>query len=128
MIIAGENYGQGSSREHAALAPRYLGLRAVIAKSFARIHLMNLVNFGILPVTFDDPSLYDSLELGDVIVLDNIREELAESVETRRLTVRVPQKDLTFTVNHTLFPRMIDVLLAGGLTNWIRDQAPIEPV
>jgi predicted aconitate hydratase len=127
-IIAGENYGQGSSREHAALAPRYLGLRAVIAKSFARIHRMNLVNFGILPVTFDDPSLYDSLELGDVIVLDNIREQLAESVESRRLTVRVPQKDLTFTVNHALFPRMIDVLLAGGLTNWIRDQAPIEPV
>jgi len=127
-IIAGENYGQGSSREHAALAPRYLGLRAVIAKSFARIHRMNLVNFGILPLTFDDPSLYDSLELGDVIVLDNIREQLAESVESRRLTVRVPQKDLTFTVNHTLFPRMIDVLLAGGLTNWIRDQAPIEPV
>jgi aconitate hydratase len=105
-----------------------LGLRAVIAKSFARIHRMNLVNFGILPLTFDDPSLYDSLELGDVIVLDNIREQLAESVESRRLTVRVPQKDLTFTVNHTLFPRMIDVLLAGGLTNWIRDQAPIEPV
>jgi aconitate hydratase len=127
-IIAGENYGQGSSREHAALAPRYLGLRVVIAKSFARIHRMNLVNFGILPLTFDDPSLYDSLELGDVIVLDNIREQLAESVESRRLTVRVTQKDLTFTVNHTLFPRMIDVLLAGGLTNWIRDQAPIEPV
>jgi aconitate hydratase len=127
-IIAGENYGQGSSREHAALAPRYLGLRAVIAKSFARIHRMNLVNFGILPLTFDDPSLYDSLELGDVIVLDNIREQLAESVESRRLTVRVPQKDLTFTVNHTLFPRMIDVLLAGGLTNWIRAQAPIEPI
>ena len=127
-IIAGENYGQGSSREHAALAPRYLGLRVVIAKSFARIHRMNLVNFGILPLTFDDPSLYDSLELGDVIVLDNIREQLAESVETRRLTVRVPQKDLTFTVSHTLFPRMIEVLLAGGLTNWIQAQAPIEPV
>jgi aconitate hydratase len=127
-IIAGENYGQGSSREHAALAPRYLGLRSVIAKSFARIHRMNLVNFGILPVTFDDPSLYDSLELGDVVELDNIREQLAESVETRRLTVRVPQKDLTFTVSHTLFPRMIEVLLAGGLTNWIQAQAPIEPV
>ena len=125
-IIAGENYGQGSSREHAALAPRYLGLRAVIAKSFARIHRMNLVNFGILPLTFDDPSLYDSLELGDVIVLDNIREQLAESGESRRLTVRVPQKDLTFTVRHTLFPRMIEVVLAGGLTNWIRDQTPIQ--
>jgi len=66
--------------------------------------------------------------LGDVIELDNIREQLAESVETRRLTLRVPQKDLTFTVSHTLFPRMIEVLLAGGLTNWIQAQAPIEPV
>jgi aconitate hydratase len=66
------------------------------------------------------------LELGDVIVLDNVREQLAESGESRRLTVRVPQKDLTFTVRHTLFPRMIEVVLAGGLTNWIRDQTPIQ--
>jgi predicted aconitate hydratase len=125
-IIAGENYGQGSSREHAALAPRYLGLRAVIAKTFARIHRMNLVNFGILPLTFDDPSLYDSLELGDVVVLDNIREQLVASVESRRLTVRVPLKDLTFTVSHSLFRRMIEVVLAGGLTNWIRERTPIQ--
>jgi aconitate hydratase len=124
-IIAGENYGQGSSREHAALAPRYLGLRAVIAKSFARIHRMNLVNFGILPVIFDDLSLYDRLELGDVVVFDNIREQLAASVESRRLIARVLLKDLTFTVSHTLFPRMIDVVLAGGLTNWTRDQSPV---
>lgn len=125
-IIAGENYGQGSSREHAALAPRYLGLRLVIAKSFARIHRMNLVNFGILPVVFDDPSLYDRLEPGDAIVLDNIREQLTTSVESRRLMVRVPQKDLTFTVSHVLFPRMIEVVLAGGLTNWTRDHSPIQ--
>jgi aconitate hydratase len=128
-IIAGENYGQGSSREHAALAPRYLGLRVVIAKSFARIHRMNLVNFGILPVAFEDPSLYDRLEVGDVITLDNLREQLAASVETRRLTARVPQKDLAFTVSHVLFPRMIDVVLSGGLTNWTRDQkSSIQPV
>jgi aconitase A len=121
-IVGGENYGQGSSREHAALAPRYLGLRVVIAKSFARIHRMNLVNFGILPVIFEDPSLYDRMEMGDVIALNNIREQLIGSVESRRLTVRIPQKDLTFTVTHVLFPRMIEVLLAGGLTNWIRNQ------
>ncbi|HEX6268903.1 MAG TPA: aconitate hydratase [Anaerolineales bacterium] len=125
-IIAGENYGQGSSREHAALAPRYLGLRAVIAKSFARIHRMNLVNFGILPLIFDDPSLYDRLQLDDVIVLDNIREQLAASVESRRLTVRIPRKDLTFIVRHTLFPRMIEVVLAGGLTNWTKDRTPLQ--
>src|SRR5687768_17807896 len=87
---------------------------------------MNLVNFGILPVIFEDSSLYDRLELGDVIVLDNIREQLTESVESRRLTVRVPQKDLTFTLNHTLFPRMIEVVLAGGLTNWTRVRTPIQ--
>lgn len=124
-IIGGDNYGQGSSREHAALAPRYLGLRMVIAKSFARIHRMNLVNFGILPVTFTDPSVYDRLEMEDVVVLDNLRDQLAASVSDRTLEVRVPRKELTFTVNHALFPRMIEVLLAGGLTNWIRDQSLI---
>lgn len=123
VIIAGENYGQGSSREHAALAPRYLGLRLVIAKSFARIHRMNLVNFGILPLTFDDPSVYDRLELDDVIVLDTIRVQLMTSVETRTMIARVPLKDLTFTVSHTLFPRMIEVVLAGGLTNWTKDKS-----
>lgn len=122
-IIAGENYGQGSSREHAALAPRYLGLRAVLAKSFARIHRMNLVNFGILPLTFADPTLYDRLEVGDVIVLEDLRQQLATSIESRALMARVPLKDLTFTVRHTLFPRMIEVMLAGGLTNWTRDKS-----
>ena len=126
-IIGGENYGQGSSREHAALAPRYLGLRMVIAKGFARIHRMNLVNFGILPLIFSDPSVYDQLELDDVVVIEKVREQLAGSVNDRTLIVSVPQKELTFTVTHNLFPRMIEVILAGGLTNWTRDRAPIEP-
>jgi len=125
-IIAGDNYGQGSSREHAAIAPRYLGLRMVLAKGFARIHRMNLVNFGILPVTFEDPSFYDQLELNDVLILEDVRAQLAASIENRTLVVRVPKKNLTFTVGHTLFPRMIEVLLAGGLTNWIQHQSPIE--
>ena len=128
-IIAGENYGQGSSREHAAIAPRYLGLRMVIAKGFARIHRMNLVNFGILPVVFSDPSIYEQLEMNDVIVMENVRSQLAESVNDRTLILTVPQKKLQFTVTHNLFPRMIDVILAGGLTNWTRQkvsQAPIE--
>ena len=127
-IIAGENYGQGSSREHAAIAPRYLGLRMVIAKGFARIHRMNLVNFGILPVIFADPTLYDRLELNDVVVMENAREQLAGSVKDRRLILKVPTKKLTLMVTHNLFPRMIEVVLAGGLTNWTRDKAPMEKV
>jgi aconitate hydratase len=125
-IVGGENYGQGSSREHAALAPRYLGLRMVIAKGFARIHRMNLVNFGILPVIFNDPTLYDRLELNDVIMMENVREQLAGSVKDRTLTLSVPKKKLTFSVSHNLFPRMIEVILAGGLTNWTRDKQPVE--
>jgi aconitate hydratase len=125
-IIAGDNYGQGSSREHAAIAPRYLGLRMVIAKSFARIHRMNLVNFGILPVIFSDASIYDQLELNDVVVMENAREQLAESVNDRTLTLSVPRKKLTFIATHTLFPRMIEVILAGGLTNWTRETQPEE--
>lgn len=125
-IIAGDNYGQGSSREHAAIAPRYLGLRMVIAKSFARIHRMNLVNFGILPVIFSDASLYDQLELDDVVVMESVREQLAGSVNDRTLVLGVPRRKLKFIVTHNLFPRMIEVLLAGGLTNWTRDKAPVE--
>jgi aconitate hydratase len=121
-IIAGDNYGQGSSREHAAIAPRYLGLRMVIAKSFARIHRMNLVNFGIVPVIFGDQTLYDSLELNDVIVMENARDQLAGSVDDRTLLLTVPKKKLKFVVTHNLFPRMIEVILAGGLTNWTRDK------
>jgi aconitate hydratase len=119
-IIGGENYGQGSSREHAALAPRYLGLRLVIAKSFARIHHKNLVNFGILPVTFEDPAVYDQLEQGDTLVVKKLRDQLSKSGETHRLEVQVLQKGLTFGVKHNLSPRMIELLLAGGLINWIR--------
>lgn len=125
-IIAGENYGQGSSREHAAIAPRYLGLRMVIAKGFARIHRMNLVNFGILPVIFDNPSLYELLGLGDIVVMENARDQLASSVENRTLMLSVPKKRLEFKVTHNLFPRMIEVVLAGGLTNWTRERAPLE--
>ena len=125
-IIAGDNYGQGSSREHAAIAPRYLGLRMVIAKSFARIHRMNLVNFGILPVIFSDPSTYDQLELNDVVVMENAREQLAGSMSDRTLVVSVPRKKLKLIVTHNLFPRMIEVILAGGLTNWTREKAPVE--
>jgi len=116
-IIGGENYGQGSSREHAALAPRYLGLRLVIAKSFARIHRKNLINYGILPLTFDDPSVYDELESGNTIALAVIPKQLAEN---EKLEIHIPMKDLIFTASHNLSHRMVDILLSGGLTNWVR--------
>jgi aconitate hydratase len=119
-IIGGQNYGQGSSREHAALAPRYLGLQMVIAKSFARIHRNNLINFGILPVTFDDPTIYENLDQEDVITVENVRKQLQEA--NGKLNVRIPQKNLTFIANHTLTPRLIEILFSGGLTNWVRNQ------
>jgi aconitate hydratase len=125
VIIGGENYGQGSSREHAALAPRYLGLRLVIAKTFARIHSSNLVNYGILPVTFNDPLVYNLLEVGDVLTLKRLREQLANSTHNQKLEIGVPAKDFVFAVNHTLTKRMIEVLFSGGLTNWIRDQVRV---
>jgi aconitate hydratase len=117
VIIGGDNYGQGSSREHAALAPRYLGLRLVIAKSFARIHRKNRVNYGILPLTFDDPSVFDKLQNGDVIALAIIHKQLSEN---DKLEVHVPKKNVVFTASHNLTPHMTEVLLAGGLTNWVR--------
>lgn len=125
-IIGGQNYGQGSSREHAALAPRYLGLQMVIAKSFARIHLNNLVNFGILPVTFDDAehAVYDQLDQGDILIVEDVRPQLHNG--NGKLNVRVPQKNLNFTVSHILTPRLIDILFAGGLTNWVRSQSRMK--
>jgi aconitate hydratase len=119
-IIGGQNYGQGSSREHAALAPRYLGLQMVITKGFARIHRNNLVNFGILPVTFDDPTTYDHLDKGDILTVENIHKRLREG--NGKLKVQVPQKNLTFTVSHILTRRLMEILFSGGLTNWVRSQ------
>ena len=109
IIVGGENYGQGSSREHAVIAPRYLGLRAVIAKSFARIHWQNLANFGVLALEFTDPDDYDSIDQGAVIRLDGIRESL-EARDTITATV----DDREITLRHRLSPRQIQMVLAGG--------------
>ena len=87
---------------------------------------MNLVNFGILPVSFSDPSIYDQLELNDVVVLEDAREQLAGSVNERTLILKVPKRKLSFVATHDLFPRMIEVVLAGGLTNWTREKQPEE--
>ncbi len=116
-IIGGENYGQGSSREHAALAPRYLGLQMVIAKSFARIHWQNLVNFGILPVTFVNPDDYKRIAQDDVLMLWDLIDALKQG---KKLTVEVENKNLTIPVAHRLSPRQRAVLIEGGLINWLK--------
>jgi len=117
-IVAGSNYGQGSSRENAAIAPRYLGLEVVIAKSFARIHWQNLVNFGVLPLTFADPSDYDRLQPGDTIRIAGIAEALKVS---REIHAKVEGSDGPIRLRHTLSERQIDILLAGGAINWRRE-------
>jgi len=118
-VVGGENYGQGSSREHAALAPQYLGLRLVVAKSFARIHWQNLINFGVLPLTFDDPEGYDQLEQGDVLILPHLQKSIEQG---RKLTAEVKGRNQTVALKHDLSPRQIDVIQAGGLINWVRQR------
>jgi aconitate hydratase len=118
-LVAGANYGQGSSREHAALAPGYLGLRVVLARGFARIHWQNLVNFGVLPLSFADQSAYDAVEQGDVLVLRGLRAAVREG---RDVEVVDETKSTTFVARHDLSERQVDVLLAGGLVNWMKDR------
>lgn len=116
-IIGGENYGQGSSREHAALAPRYLGLQLVIAKSFARIHWENLNNFGVLAMTFADPSDYDQIEMNEIIELKDVIGSLQKSKE---VIVTLKNKNKKIKLHHQLSDRQIEVLKAGGLINWVK--------
>jgi aconitate hydratase len=120
LVVGGENYGQGSSREHAAIAPRFLGLRAVIAKSFARIHWQNLVNFGIVPLEFSDPADYDRVDQDDVIVLDGLHDGLAD--EGRSLVAENTTKGERYDLAHRLSPRQVDVVLAGGLIPVFKQQ------
>ncbi|MFQ5948857.1 MAG: aconitate hydratase, partial [Acidimicrobiia bacterium] len=119
VVVGGDNYGQGSSREHAAVAPRFLGLRAVIAKGFARIHWQNLVNFGVLPLTFVDADDYERVEQGDVLVLGGLREAVPAG---RALDVANATKGTAFQAEHDLSERQVEVLLAGGLINWMRER------
>ncbi len=112
IVVGGGNYGQGSSREHAAIAPRYLGLRAVIAKSFARIHWQNLANFGVLALEFDDPRDYDTIDRDDELLLDDLRDTLPAQDTLR---VRNVTKDRSFVVRHRLSQRQVRDVLAGGL-------------
>ncbi len=119
-IIGGENYGQGSSREHAALAPMYLGMQFIIAKSFARIHKTNLVNFGILPMTFVNTADYDKIKQEDVLEITGVRTALTVG---NRLTVKNATQGYTFEAQFDLSPRQIDILLAGGQLNYTKAAA-----
>ncbi|WP_218080230.1 aconitate hydratase [Anthocerotibacter panamensis] len=116
IVVGGSNYGQGSSREHAALAPMYLGLKAVIVKSFARIHRANLINFGILPAVFEDEADYDCLEQGDDLELVDTH----TGITTGRITVRNRTRGTSFDVTVHLTPREQELLLAGGLLSYIK--------
>jgi aconitate hydratase len=111
FIVAGDNYGQGSSREHAAITPRYLGLHAVVAKSFARIHWQNLANFGVLALEFDEPADYDRIDEGDTLVLEGLRDLLPGD---RNARIHNATKDETYELHHRLSQRQVEAVLAGG--------------
>ncbi len=117
IIIGGDNYGQGSSREHAALAPMYLGVRAVLAKSFARIHKANLVNYGIIPIEFNNPADYDKIAKDDVLVIENINHSL-ETGEKFKLVCK--EKNLIIECNNTFSARARKIIAAGGLTSYTK--------
>jgi aconitate hydratase len=119
LVVGGVNYGQGSSREHAALAPMHLGLKAVIAKSFARIHHANLINVGILPLTFADEADFDKLEQGDEWAITRVQQAIQAG---KNLTVRNLSKDTKFEATYNLTERQIKVMLAGGLLNYIKSR------
>ena len=116
IIVGGSNYGQGSSREHAALVPMYLGIRGVIAKSFARIHIANLINSGILPMTFVNPEDYDRISQDDTVTISNIVDGMKNGI----LTVATA-KGINFDVKCDLTKRQQAILLAGGLLNYTKE-------
>ena len=123
FIVGGENYGQGSSREHAALVPLYLGIKAIFAKSFARIHRSNLINSGILPFEFEQSSDYDLIEEGDRLSIKNLKEAI--ELNQTQLTVTNHSKQSTFTVHLPLSPREKEAILAGGIINLIRQREEV---
>src|SRR3954462_9941269 len=119
FIVGGDNYGQGSSREHAALAPLQLGVKAVFAKSFARIHRRNLVAQGILALTFKDESDYDRAEVGETWTLPKVKQELEEGAD--EITVKIEDSGDEFTVQHDFAPKEREILVEGGLLHYLRE-------
>ena len=118
IILGGQNYGQGSSREHAALVPLYLGIRAVIAKSFARIHMANLINFGILPILLKNESDYDILAEGEELVIEGYRAAIAD-----KDSITIQAQDKKIEASLALSERQRKILLAGGLLNYTKQEA-----
>jgi aconitase (EC 4.2.1.3) len=123
IIVGGENYGQGSSREHAALAPRFLGVRAVLAKSFARIHHANLVNFGIVPLEFKNKEDYNKFSLGDELLIPELESRLQEGKEIVVINKTTGEEVLC---TYNLTPKQVSVLLKGGLLNWIKSKQGVK--
>ncbi len=118
IIIGGENYGQGSSREHAAINPMFLGVKAVIAKSIARIHKGNLINHGIIPMLFENPEDYDKLEMGDELEIN----QLLDQIPTRRVVVTDRTKGFDFTVKLELSDNEVEVVMSGGQLSYLKKQ------
>ena len=118
FIVAGANYGQGSSREQAALAPRYLGVKAIITKSFARIHMANLINFGILPLVFVNHQDYENIAQGDQLEIDieTVREQEQAIVRNRTKNISIP-------VSNSLTAEEIEIIKKGGRLNWIKERS-----
>lgn len=120
IIVGGENYGQGSSREHAALAPLFLGVKAVLVKSFARIHKSNLINAGILPLTFVNAEDYDKIKLGDMLELPNVKEEIANG---KQVTVVNKTTGDTIVADCELSDRTRNIIIAGGLLDYTKENS-----
>lgn len=120
FILAGMNYGQGSSREHAALAPLQLGVKGVVAVSFARIHMANLINSGILPMTFADPADYKRNEPGDELIISKVADQVDGAIAGKPIEVFNKTKNFTFAVNLDISTRQAKILKAGGMLNFTR--------
>ena len=123
FIIGGENYGQGSSREHAALAPLQLGIKGVISLSFARIHMANLINNGILPLVFAQKEDYDRLGMLDELVVENAADQVRAAVNGKNVTVTDKTQGFSFETVLNISERQCGMLLAGGLLNYTRENA-----
>jgi aconitate hydratase len=119
FVVGGANYGQGSSREHAALAPRYLGVKAVIATGFSRIHLQNLSNFGILPLIFADPEDWNRIEQGDCLSLPDVRSAIRKGKSVRVVNL---SKDEIYEAEHRMSPHEVEMVLAGSLINLVKQK------
>ncbi len=119
IIIGGANYGQGSSREHAALVPLYLGIKSVVAKSFARIHQANLINAGIIPFTFANADDYDKIAQGDELAIENIKDSIKNKTD---IVLKNVTKNETYPLSYEFSERQTDMILAGGLLNYTREK------